>query len=187
MATKTNIPDKSTTPPNHQANHTEFNTLKNNFDAAVDEINETLKEKGEITSTGQSQPASPLNGDFFTSTITGTLTNFNQLTVIPGNIVRYNSTAAAWQIFNPKLNDLYSKNSIKDNINEAIAIMLLHAHNAALSFQGFTSNSSTPYPNVANRAWIAIADGEIHGVSGVTKGQIIRDTGSTYVAEDFGI
>lgn len=73
-------------------------------------------------------------------------------------------------------------------IDQAEAIEILRLHNPYLSFQGFVDTSTAiPGSYIKDRAWIAINSGVIFGISGVTQGQIIVDTGSFFIAEDVNV
>lgn len=70
---------------------------------------------------------------------------------------------------------------------EAYAIQLLRIHNPSLVFSGFVDTQTVTPSNSINKAYIAIEDGTIFGISGVLKGQVIEDDGNVFSVKYFNV
>jgi hypothetical protein len=68
----------------------------------------------------------------------------------------------------------------------AQGMLLMNLHNPSLNFQGYADTSTATPSHVENNGWICSETGTVFGIS-ANKGQIIRDTGSAFVAEDIEI
>jgi hypothetical protein len=69
-------------------------------------------------------------------------------------------------------------------IEQAQAVQLLQVHNQNLVFSGFVDVSTAIPDHTLNKAYISSVTGTVLGIA-VNKGEVIKDTGTTFIAEKF--
>ena len=149
-------------------------------------------------------PVNLVNGDWVRCTANGTYTNFDAIYAYAQDLLAWDGNSSQWTLAPVgSLSDIILSANIDANgftiedlalptadgeavsfeVSEAEAIQLLQLHNPDLVFSGFVNVASSTPSFSLNKAYIAVETGTVLGISAV-KGQIIKDTGSAFVAED---
>ena len=126
--------------------------------------------------TPSTNPGTPDGPVFYLAGSKGVYSNFGGYTHNGEQLVVLSNATGAWTASQTEGLGIQTKTVVD---NTAIDVMIRSA-NPAFKFSGYVDTTTATPAYSKNKAYIALEDGTIFGLTGVKKGQLIYDTGTTF-------
>ena len=147
--------------------------LQSTLNSIIDQVGANSTFKG--VATPSTNPGTPDGPVFYLAGTKGVYSNFDGYVHNGEQLVVLTNISGSWAAIQTGGVGIQSKVVIDSAIE-----VLIRSANPNFIFSGYI-DTTTPIPAFAkNKAYIAIEDGTIFGITGVKKGQIVYDTGSTF-------